>query len=429
MKVLLVIHDFLPYHAGGSEIATYRLARGLLRLGIEAELLFTDAHIDREQYALSTGTYEGIPFHEVVYNQQFADFEEMYDDPAMARVFEKVVESVRPDVVHFESLVVFGFGCVRAAKRRHLPVAVTLHDYYLLCQRSGLLMMEDETLCPDRTADQCARCMESHPLQPEKYGADPRAFDRRAVFTKAVERRMARVRELLPHVDLFTAPSHFLREMMVKHGLPADRIVMSDNGYELAPFEATARARRETTAPLRLGYIGGLTPWKGVHLLLEACRALAPEKYRLTLYGDRRWFPDYVARLDQLAARLPARFGGTYVNHEVARILSELDAIVVPSVWFENSPMTIHEAALARVPVIATDLGGMREFVQDGVNGLLFRRNDVADLAAKLRAIVDEPDRLLRLRVACGGDGVKSCEEDASEWRRRYEELVAGARA
>jgi glycosyltransferase involved in cell wall biosynthesis len=422
MRVLLVLHDFLPYHAGGSEIATFHLARALRAKGVDARLLFAERRDERPQYSVTTGTHEGIPFHEVVYNHQFADFEEMYDDPAMARAFERVLAEVAPDVVHFESLVVFGLGAVRAARGAGLPVAVTLHDYWLLCPRGGLLMMEDGTLCPDRTADQCARCMEIYPLQPAKYGADPAAFDRRAVMQRAIERRMERVRAFLPDVDLFTSPSRFLREQMLRHGFPADRIELADNGYERARFAAARRVERAPGEPLRLGYLGGLTPWKGVHLLLEAARALPPERFRLTLHGDRTWFPDYVARLDELSRALPVRFGGTYSNDEVAARLAELDLIVVPSVWFENSPMTIHEAQLARVPVIATDLGGMREFVQDGVNGRLFRRGDAADLAAKLREAIERPELLERWRAA--PVAVKSCEEDAAEWIRRYERLA-----
>jgi glycosyltransferase involved in cell wall biosynthesis len=434
VRVLLVIHDFLPYHSGGSEIATYHLARALRRRGVDARLVFAERRDDREQFSISTGSHDGIPFHEVVYNHRFEDFEEMYDHPGMERAFERVLAEVRPDVVHFESLVVFGLGCIRAAKRARVPVAVTLHDYWLLCPRGGLLMMADETLCPDRTADQCAACMEIYPLRPEKYGAEPRAFDRRAVFAKAVERRMERVRATIPIVDLLTSPSRFLREMMLKHGFPADRLAVSDNGFESRTF--TARRAGEVTPErsdvdpegrrVRLGYIGGLTPWKGVHLLLEACRALPAGRFRVGIWGDRTWFPDYVARLDRLAEGLPVTFHGTYANDAVARLLAGLDAIVVPSVWYENSPMTIHEAQLARVPVLATDLGGMSEFVADGWNGLLFRRNDAGDLAAKLRALVDEPARLEPLRRG-PRIPIKSCDEDAAEWAVRYSALLARA--
>ncbi|MEQ8763777.1 MAG: glycosyltransferase family 4 protein [Planctomycetota bacterium] len=417
LKVLLVIHDFLPYHSGGSEIATHRLAKSLRARGVDARVVFTERHDDREQFTFSEGEYDGIPFHEVVYNHIFEDFEDMYDDPRMTRAFEAVLAEVRPDVVHFESTVFFGFGCVRAAAKL-APVVLTLHDYYLLCPRGGLLMKEDGTLCPDRTAEDCAACMEHYPLQPSKYGADPEHFERRATFVPAVERRMERVRELVPHVRLFTAPSHFLREMMILHGFPAERFVMTDNGYDPEGFR---RSDRRPSKPIHIGYIGGLTPWKGVDVLLEACRGLPADGYRLSIYGDRTWFPDTISRLDALAEGTSAHFEGPYENARVAEILAGFDCIVVPSIWYENSPMTIHEAHLAGVPVIATGHGGLAEFVQDGINGLHFDRGSADSLRSVLRELIDDPGRLEALRS--GMDTVKSAADEASEWEERYRML------
>ncbi len=419
MRILLVIHDFLPYHAGGSEIATYRLARSLRARGVDARLVFTERHDDRPQYDLRTGEHEGIPFHEIVYNHVFEDFEDMYDDPAMARAFERVLDEVRPEVVHFESTVFLGFGCVRAAAERGIPVVLTLHDYYLLCPRGGLLMKESGELCPDRTAADCSECMEPYPLRPEKYGADPERFDRRATFVPAVERRMQRVKDLIPHVRLFTAPSDFLREMMIRHGFPADRFITTDNGYDPEGF---IRSTRIPTRPLHIGYIGGLTPWKAVHLLLEAARDLPADGYRMSIHGDRTWFPDYIARLDALAVDRPISFEGPYENARVAEILARFDCIVVPSIWYENSPMTIHEAHLAGVPVIATGHGGLAEFVADGVNGRHFERASASSLASVLQELIDDPSRLAALRFDM--DTVKSSTDEAAEWEARYGTLV-----
>lgn len=420
MKLLLVIHDFLPYHAGGSEIATYRLAKNLAARGVATHLCFTERRDDHEQYSLRTGEYEGLPFHEVVYNHRFEDFEDMYDDPRMLKVFLDILDETKPDVVHFEHLAFWGFGPVREARSRSIPTVLTLHDYYLLCPRGGLLMREDETLCPDRTADQCAGCMQEYPLRPEKYGADPNDFDRLAVFEPAVERRMQRVRELADAVTLFTAPSAFLRDRFWDHGFPRDRFEVTDNGYDKEGFEA--RSSEPAQVPIDIGYIGGLTPWKGVHVLLEACRELPEDGYRLHLHGDRTWFPDYIARLDELAEGLPIEFHGPFENREAGRILAGFDVTVVPSVWYENSPMTIHEAHLAGVPVVATNLGGMAEFIKPEINGLLFERGNSGDLAAKLRRLIEDPAEVDRLRAEMGY--VKSSESEAEEWEQRYRSLL-----
>jgi len=93
----------------------------------------------------------------------------------------------------------------------------------------------------------------------------------------------------------------------------------------------------------------------------------------------------------------------------------------VPSIWYENAPLTIQEAFLAKIPVIATNLGGMREFVQDGVNGLLFRPRDAADLREKIRQIIDHPALVEQLGKRA--PTVKTITEDAVTMAERYGKL------
>src|SRR5262249_7557179 len=81
----------------------------------------------------------------------------------------------------------------------------------------------------------------------------------------------------------------------------------------------------------------------------------------------------------------------------VADVFDRVDAIVVPSVWVENSPLVIHEAQQARVPVITADIGGMREYVRHEENGLLFAHRDPADLARQMQRFVDDPEMARRM--------------------------------
>ena len=91
-------------------------------------------------------------------------------------------------------------------------------------------------------------------------------------------------------------------------------------------------------------------------------------------------------------------WGGKYDNTDVATILSEVDVLVVPSIWYENSPLTIHEAFLAGVPVITSNIGGMAELVEDGVNGLHFQMGNAADLTRQLQRIIDDPALIAQLK-------------------------------
>jgi glycosyltransferase involved in cell wall biosynthesis len=227
---------------------------------------------------------------------------------------------------------------------------------------------------------------------------------------------------MLDKVDLFLAPSHFLRETFLRVGLPAEKIRYSDNGMNLKLF---AGFQRTPSDRLRFGFTGILIPSKGVHVLVEAFNGIDPAQASLHIWGmDLPYdgYEHYGQELRQRATNPSIHFMGPYANTDVARVLAEIDVLVVPSIWYENSPLTIHEAFLSRTPVIATDLGGMAEYVQHSVNGLLFAPRGVADLRAKMQQVLDDPLLLDRLRQGIGT--FKSIEENAAELEEIYIRLV-----
>src|SRR6266403_1933587 len=115
-------------------------------------------------------------------------------------------------------------------------------------------------------------------------------------------------------------------------------------------------------------------------------------------------------------------FHGAYDNDRVGEVLADLDVVVVPSLWYENSPLTIQEAFIAGVPVITADAGGMAELVRDDVDGLRFRRGDVEDLRAKLQRVAADPEILERLRR--GIPAVPTIEKHAAQLVDRYRSLL-----
>ena len=114
---------------------------------------------------------------------------------------------------------------------------------------------------------------------------------------------------------------------------------------------------------------------------------------------------------------------GAYRNTELPEILARLDAVVVPSLWYENAPLTIQEALHAGVPVITSNCGGMAEMIRHEINGLTFEIGRSDALRAALRRLHEEPDLLSRL--AAGIQPVPSIAEQSVEVRRIYEELCA----
>ena len=152
--------------------------------------------------------------------------------------------------------------------------------------------------------------------------------------------------------------------------------------------------------PLRIAFCGVLSPWKAPHLVIDAVRASSAD-VALSIHGrvDEPMFQGYIDDCRARAAGDPRiTFCGPYRHEDAGRVFADMDALVVPSVWYENTPFVVLEAFMASVPVIASDLGGLSESVRDGENGLLFRAGDAASLRAAIERMAGEPDLYVRLR-------------------------------
>jgi glycosyltransferase involved in cell wall biosynthesis len=239
---------------------------------------------------------------------------------------------------------------------------------------------------------------------------------------RRVRSRWEAMRGLGREVDLFLAPSRYLADELVRFGLPAQRVVHCDYGF------ATEGYRRRSDLPercRRFAFLGSLVRHKGVHVLLEAFRTM-PADATLDVHGPLHYDPAYTEALRRLAAHPGIRFAGAAAPECVPRLLAGVDALVVPSIWQENSPLTVHEAFLAGVPVVASRLGGHAELLAGG-GGLLYEADDPSDLAAKLRRLYDEPG--LARRLAETAPPVKTLQDHAVELHDFYDRLLAARRS
>ncbi len=451
MRILLVVHDFLPKHAAGTEIYTFHLAKQLAQRH-DVHLLFCEARHDQARYTVSKGVFEGLPYTEVVHNYQWESFEETYNDPRMEEIFTDVLRGFRPDLLHIQHLHYFSFGFISLAKAFGVPVVYTLHEYMLMCARGGQLRREDGEICALPEPEKCADCIRhetlandygcrdermlkeaverslpdrlkraflgySGPLKPDRLDAASRQM-----FARAIEARLAFVTEKIRDVDLFISPSAFLRDRFIESGMIApERIIHSDNGFDLTPWQGFAH-RPSTT--LRFGFVGTIAEYKGVHVLVEAFEGVEADDVELRIWGDVETFQEYKQRLLPLARNPRTRFMGRFENGKIAEVMADLDVLVVPSLWYENSPLTIHEAWLAGIPVICSDIGGMAELVDDGVNGFHFRMGDARDLRSRMDRFIE--DRELARRMGEKVGPVKDIREDAVDMEERYRRLLRG---
>jgi glycosyltransferase involved in cell wall biosynthesis len=183
---------------------------------------------------------------------------------------------------------------------------------------------------------------------------------------------------------------------MAAFGLPKRKIHVLPLGIEMP---AHAERKRREHDHVVFGFIGTLAPHKGVHVAIEAMRFMKGHG-RLLVFGRRDYYPDYVARLEQLAQGLDVDLKGPVPRRDLAKAFAQIDVLVVPSIWFENFPIVIQEARAAGVPVVASNLGGMAEAVRHDVDGLLFAPGDAKALARAFAVFVQDRAVIERMRAA-----------------------------
>ncbi|HEX6884123.1 MAG TPA: glycosyltransferase [Planctomycetota bacterium] len=454
MRICQVVHGFPPVERTGVENYTLGLSRALARAGHRVEVFVPRRDPQLADLALRREEREGFAVNWITNNNNPQSPREALLVPELKRSFAAFLERERPEVVHFQHLIKLGLDLVSVARERGIPTVFTAHDYYPICHRFTLLR-PDLARCDVRGDSRaCARCdlalglLNAQPnLGDYQVGVlrdqlDPAAWGKlegiladrgeehgltQAEIEAACEQRgeLDRLRrEAYTNFDLVLAPSRFLIEELVRGGFARERIEHSPLGFEVADLAGLPPVRPDPARPVRFAFLGGVAKHKGVHVLLEAFARL-PGGAELAVWGgstDRV----YVEHVRRRAGEVGAQWRGSYERADLPRILAEVDAVVVPSIWVENFPLVIHEAFAAGRPVLTSRLGALAEIVHDGSDGLLAEPGDVEDLARVLRRCVEEAALLPAL--ARGAPPVKSMATEARELAGRYAELVGTRR-
>lgn len=254
----------------------------------------------------------------------------------------------------------------------------------------------------------------SSPVSATKYGGRARAVVDRIGF----------LRDVVNSTDRVIAPTRLNRDLLIRNGIDPHLITLSHYGMDTSEI-LTAPRSPENPPTLRFGYIGSLARHKGADTLIKAFkdlpRSLKPAE--LKVYGSRDRDAAYSRELEELVRDdRRVRFEGTFEGEKLGWVLSEIDVLVVPSRWYENTPLVVYSAFASGTPVIATDVGGLSEAIEHEKDGLLFEMDNAADLSAKLLRFLLDPELIGRLRSGMGP--VKTARESVDELEGIYEELL-----
>ena len=411
-RVLYVSNNHPDIYVGGAEVYSYEIYQAL-RDSAEVEPILLartvnsghGARRDTPFFALNDDPNQILwsqPEHDGFYLT--SPVKEQYTVH-----FHDLLKAYLPDVVHVQHTIGLGVDLIQQIKRSlpETPVVYTLHEFLPICPAKGLMVRTfgNHELCRQASPVRCHECFPDTP---------PGNFFLRERFIKAH----------LRHVDLFLAPSRHLLERFVDWGIPHERLRFHEYGRILR------RPPDDETEPSlgQIGFFGQIRPHKGIVVLLEAMQMLADQgnhDVRLLLSGAglETESPEFQAQVAALLEMCPnVTFLGKYQPDEIPRRMRDVAWVVVPSIWWENSPLVIQEAFMNRRPVVCSDVGGMAEKVRNGVDGLHFRVGDAASLATTLERATESPARWRRLRDAIRP--VYSIAEAAGELTSIYRSLL-----
>jgi len=449
MRILQVVHSLPFLNQAGTEVHTYNLSLELSKTH-EVYIFSRVCNTKQKEYEVTKQNMNGVRVYLI--NNTFKNcnsFEMYYENEMIDKRFAEILYEIKPDVVHIQHLVFLSIGLIKIIRDRGIPVVFTLHDYWLICPKWHVLK-NDSTPCEKVFSgnfdQECLSCLSEilhikrgvkrvyllskwllpnfalswlkniYFLCTQRISGNNKGIDK-------LKERTRKINAFLNSIDFFITPSEYLKNNFIGFGISREKIRLSQNGLNSELFKGIQKVR---TNKIRFAFIGTILPAKGLHILIESFNRIKKRDAELKIYG--RLYPYvgfeyYPSHLKKIIKNKNIKLMGEFNYFEIAKIFSQIDILVVPSVWYENSPLVIKEAFLSNTPVIASRIGGIPELVNDGANGLLFKPQDADDLQEKIQYIIDNPDIIEKFKKNI--PKVKNIEDNATEVEDVYNKLIA----
>jgi glycosyltransferase involved in cell wall biosynthesis len=393
MRIVLIASMYAPHVAGGAELVAQNQAEGLAARGHRVTVLTLGEPgqapvrtslngVDVLRLGIRNlyfpGTGETASWQKVAWHAR-----DVYN-PRMARAARECVADLQPDVVVCHNVWGWSAALWPALRSTGVPFVQVLHDQYVRCVRSNM-------------------------------------FTTRMCVSPCVSCRVMR----LPHLQLSRLPDAVvgvsryaidsLSEAGYFRGVPLRTHLHNVSHLDTRALPTPALSSEEVV----FGFIGSLTPNKGIEHLLRVFRRCARPNWRLRVAGGGE--PGYVERLREGDADARIQFLG---RQDPSAFYLGLDVTVVPSLWADTYPSVVFESLIHGRPVIGSRAGGIPEMIADGRSGLLYGRGDDTDLARALLELAEHVDEW-RARQQDIKAAAVALYCDREQWIARWESLLA----
>jgi len=415
----MVAHSFPPDAFAGVELHVYNISR-LLSQRHDLWVMHRTGDPRQEEFSFSFDEYEGLKTIRLINN--FKEYDPVAPDvrPGVRLAFRKILDKIKPDIVHIHHLIHLSSDLGDEACARNIPVVASIHDYWHLCARVQLFIPY-KGRCKGPYAPRCAICF-GEPGRLNRllskvpiYRLLPKS--KLPVNIPLYDNRFERMRKALSQYEVLIANSAHLKNRVAAFGVPKDKITVIHPGIDLNLF---SRRHQPPSGRLRFGFIGSIMPHKGLKTAIKAFGSV-PEA-DLEVWGDADINDEVRQYFKTLKPPKNVTFKGKFDNKEISRVLEGLDVLIIPPIWEEAYGLTLDEAKASATPVIASRIGGLPEHLEHGKEGFLFTPGKVNSLYQQIKRFVNHPQLVEKLRPQTAS--IPSLEGTVQKIERVYKELL-----
>ncbi len=404
-KILLSLHQFFPDFYTGTETLTLEYAHELKKRGHTPVILAADPLTCSPVPQLHRQAYEGFPVWRIVAPAPRSPLEHLKRESyeaGLRNLYCRIIAEEHPDIVHIFHPMRLTVSFAEIVKEKKIPLFFTLTDFWILCPFYQLIR-HNGSLCTGPEASRCYSCIlneytagiKQPPLRFRLAKQFPKAASAAnkhvAESCRILSRRIFRHKKMMQSFDGVFWSNPFMKDIFRKNGFEVRR-------EKIIPFPVPEKAKDafhlpppSADGPLRVSFIGTLRSSKGPQVLLKAMQCIPKNvNIRLHVWGNPL-DPHFMEKLGNYAdGDRRISFKGVFPQEKFSAVLSEADVIVIPSLWYENTPLTAITALAARRILILSDLGGMSCLVKNGHNGFLFAPGNFRQLAEILEKLAKE---------------------------------------
>lgn len=371
-RVLSANIFFAPRSFGGATVVAEQMSR-LLAQGSDLEqFVFTSLPPETAApYHLARYEAHGVTVLGMGLPDRLSPNEE-FENKDTIPAFDKVLQSVVPDLVHLHSIQGLGALLAESCRRAGIPFIVTLHDAWWICGRQFMINNHGQYCGQTQIKPEvCAKCVSNPSLN---------NYRQRMLGTT------------LRSAASLLVPSHFTKNLYVANGFAAEMIRVNKNGVQ-AP---AAEFQKKPSKTIRFGYVGGNTPIKGIHLITRALSSIKRSDYELIIVDNllnlgSKSFSEHDIKIPGEVKIIPS-----YNQSTIDNFFARIDVLLFPTQWKETFGLTIREALVRDIWVISTDAGGTVEDIIDGTNGTIIPLTDDEHyLKAAILSILEDQERFL----------------------------------